>query len=138
MHVSARKDKVCVKERESGNTGVLGDAGTRVQSVPFDWSRWSRAPVAKQEAPTLSPAAFEPVPAPTYRAFDVSAGWTRADELACTARCKRCKRPIVWGEVTERLGRCNDRRRWIPLDPDLSFHACERTRGDGQRNERTK
>lgn len=48
--------------------------------------------------------------------------------------CKRCGRPIVWGEVVETLGKCDDPRRWIPLDPDLFPHGCRR----GQRDDGTE
>ncbi len=62
--------------------------------------------------------------------------WSLADELACTARCKRCRGPIQWGELEQVFdgnhpdGRPPDKRdrKWIPLDPDHHPHACGVTR----------
>lgn len=50
--------------------------------------------------------------------------WSLADERRCTAKCKRCGCPIIWGEVVETIGHVEDKRRWLPLDPDSSPHAC--------------
>ena len=54
--------------------------------------------------------------------------WSLAEQAMCTARCKRCGGPIVWGEVTETLGTVEGTRKWMPLDPDTSPHACGTTR----------
>jgi len=39
-------------------------------------------------------------------------------------KCKRCLAPIIWGEVTEMLGKCDDPRKWIPFDADGIPHEC--------------
>ena len=52
--------------------------------------------------------------------------WTAVDELACTAKCKRCGQPIIWGQCdSDTAGK--DVGRWYPLDPDMGLHGCERS-----------
>ena len=49
--------------------------------------------------------------------------WTASDEAACTARCKRCQQPIIWGQCDfDTSGK--DIGRWFPLDPDMGLHGC--------------
>lgn len=49
--------------------------------------------------------------------------WTAADEAACTARCKRCRQPIIWGQCDFDTSGKNIGR-WFPLDPDMGLHGC--------------
>lgn len=52
--------------------------------------------------------------------------WTASDEAACTAKCKRCQQPILWGQcdADSRKG-SPDVGRWFPLDPDMGLHGCD-------------
>lgn len=51
--------------------------------------------------------------------------WTANDEGACTARCKRCSQPIIWGQCdTDSRKGSPDVGRWFPLDPDMGLHGC--------------
>ncbi len=63
-------------------------------------------------------------------------GWSLADERACTARCRYCRQPVVWGEVPDHepngartdWTRVATNRRWMPLDPDMFPHGCDSSR----------
>lgn len=64
--------------------------------------------------------------------------WGLVDEVGLT-KCRRCGRPVVFGEVVRTEGRCDDDAKWIKFDPDLSLHGCgpvadlqERVSQDGE------
>ena len=49
----------------------------------------------------------------------------RTDERSWRNECKYCGQPIVWGQIIEILGQCDDKvGQWIPLDPDEMQHEC--------------
>ena len=60
-----------------------------------------------------------------HAAFLPGNRWSAADEAACTARCKRCRQPIIWGQCdTDSRKGSPDVGRWFPLDPDMGTHGC--------------
>lgn len=95
------------------NKELLGTA--RTQTVRFDWNRWSRPPVPPPLAGSNTPIRVsrdvpQPVTPPLYP----------------TSTCKYCHCPIAWGQVNFVFGQPQDKRRWLPLDPDWKVHMCQR------------
>ena len=112
----------------------LGPARTtRTRRVTdFDWTggkpgpespshRSEPAPWPRLQSPPADP---EPGGPRTYER------WTRADELACTARCKWCRQPIVWGQIESDTADPDTVGRYVPLDPELTPHVCPKHAGE--------